>query len=266
MRRFLLSLIPLFLIASSLQFVSSVADETLVLYLSFDEGIGKDIKDQSMYENDARIIANSEWVGGQSGGAVAVSGEAEDCVVIQNSESLQITGEITLMAWIKSAGWEGAGDQWIDKNCHDGDDRASYGMGVFENGTQTLFFLGNGERRPTFTVIGTPTLNQWQHTAATYDGMNMKIYINGKLQEGTLSAAEPGFKFLGNNDAKLRIGCAKNKGKYTFNGAIDEVVIYNRALDEMEVNNVMNKGPFAVLPEGKLCTTWSFIKGRYVIH
>ena len=249
MRRFLLSLIPLFLIASSLQFISSVADETLVLYLSFDEGIGKDIKDQSMYENDARVIANTEWVWGKSGGAVAISNEAEDC----NDQI--VSGECGR-----------AGDQWIDKNCHDGDDRTSYGMGVFGSGTQTLFFLGNGERRPTLTVIGTPTLNQWQHTAATYDGMNMKVYINGKLQEGTLSAAEPGFKFLGNNDAKLRIGCAKNKGKYTFNGAIDEVVIYNRALDEMDVNNVMNKGPFAVSPKGKLGTTWSSIKTQYVIR
>lgn len=266
MRRSVLSLILLFLITLPAQLAYCLADETMVLYLSFDEGIGKDIKDQSMYDNDARIIANTEWVEGRYGSAVAISGEAVDCVVVQNSESLQITGEITLMAWIKSAGWEGEGDQWIDKNCHDGGDRNSYGMGVFYNGTQTLFFLGNGITRPTLAVIGTPAVNQWQHTAGTYDGVDMKLYINGKLQEGTLNAVEPGFEFLGNNDSELRIGCSKDRAKYTFNGAIDEVIIYNRALDEMAINSIMNNGPFAVSPEGKLGTTWSSIKRQYVIH
>jgi hypothetical protein len=61
-----------------------------VLYLSFDEGTGKKVKDQSKYGNHGEIILNTDWVDGKFGSTVKITGEATNCVVIPDSDSLKI--------------------------------------------------------------------------------------------------------------------------------------------------------------------------------
>jgi len=131
MKRLSLSLILVALIVLSVNSGDTAIDETMVIYLSFDEGTGKKVKDQSKYGNHGELVNNTEWVDGKFKKAIKVTGENTDCVVVPVSDSLKIKGEITMMAWINSAGWQGAGDQWIDKNCHNGGEKNSYGIGVF---------------------------------------------------------------------------------------------------------------------------------------
>jgi len=232
---------------------AAVKDDTVVIYLSFDEGTGKDVKDQSNYGNHGEIVDNTDWTNGQFGKAVEIAGENTDCVVIPAADSLKIEGEITMMAWIKSAGWDG-GDQWIDKNCHNGGEKNSYGIGVF--GDNILMMCGDTGSRKNLSVNPLPEVDKWEHVAGTYDGSAMKVYLNGDL----LGESAEKFDFAGTNDSPLRIGCSKDRANYTFNGAIDEVIIYSRALDKAEINNVMKSGISDVSPSGKLTTTWSTIK------
>lgn len=254
----------LVLVISPAHLVHAAIDETIVLYLSFDEGKGEEIRDHSSFGHHAQMVGNTEWVDGKSGKAVQITGESTDCVVVPAADSLKIQGQITLMAWIKSPGSLGSGDQWIDKNCHNGGEHNSYGIGVFGDGTEINFFLGSGASRPTLEVNQTPALEEWQHVTGTYDGEEMKIYLNGEMLEGTLSDGSSGFDFQGTNDSDLRIGCAKDRAQYTFNGAIDEVIIYRRALDEEETRRVMNSGPLAVSPAEKLAATWAGIKKSWI--
>jgi len=86
----------------------------------------------------------------------------------------------------------------------------------------------------------------------------MKIYLNGKV----IGENADKFDFQGTNDAPIRIGGSKDRPNYTFNGAIDEVIIYSRALDDGEINNVMKSGPSVVSQKGKLSTTWASIKNQ----
>jgi len=237
-------------------FGDAAVDETMVIYLSFDKGSGKEVKDQSKYGNHGEIVSNTDWTDGKFKKAVSISGENTDCVVIPDSDSLKIEKEITMMAWINSAGWEGSGDQWIDKNCHNGGEKNSYGIGVFGTGGNILMMLGETASRKNLEVKQVPEVNEWQHVAGTYDGAEMKIYLNGKV----IGEQAEKFNFAGTNESPLRIGCSKDRANYTFNGAIDEVIIYNRALGEAEVKKVMNSGPTAVSPGGKLSTTWASIK------
>ena len=97
MKRFFLCLVLVGLIVLPVHFGHSDVDETLVIYLSFDEGNGKEAKDQSMYGNHAQIISNTEWVDGIYGKAVEVTGQSVDCVKVPPADSLKITGEITMM-------------------------------------------------------------------------------------------------------------------------------------------------------------------------
>jgi hypothetical protein len=77
-------------------------------------------------------------------------------------------------------------------------------------------------------------VNTWTHLAATYDGAVLRLYVNGTLA-GSLSRA-------GSIDASagpLRIGGNSLWGEW-FNGRIDEVRVYNRALSQGEIQTDMN--------------------------
>lgn len=72
-----------------------------------------------------------------------------------------------------------------------------------------------------------PSLNVWYHVVGTFDGTNAKIYVNGVLENSVAATAAT------NND-NLNIGRENDNTRY-FNGLIDEVKIYNRALSSTEI-------------------------------
>ncbi|MDI6891329.1 MAG: LamG domain-containing protein, partial [Thermodesulfovibrionales bacterium] len=83
------------------------------------------------------------------------------------------------------------------------------------------------------TVGPAATLDKWNHVLFTYDGgTTVKFYMmNGEfVQESSLTAGIP----AATQNGPIRIGCTDNPGRY-FNGLIDEVRIYNRALIAMEI-------------------------------
>ncbi len=97
-----------------------------------------------------------------------------------------------------------------------------------------LFVLGwNNDYRGTTTLAD----NQWKHVAVTFDGTNTKLYVDGVL-DGT----NPKVYNTVLNAEGLRIGfMISNDGWHSyFNGAIDDVYIYNRALTQNEITALAN--------------------------
>ena len=89
--------------------------------------------------------------------------------------------------------------------------------------------------------------NQWYHVAATYDGVTMRLYINGILEGSTPSV------FLPNNTASpLQFGGNTTQG-YWFPGALDDVRLYGNPLSAPAITDVMN-GLSPLLPPGGLVT------------
>lgn len=80
---------------------------------------------------------------------------------------------------------------------------------------------------------GAVTLNAWTHIACTYDGANKRIFING-VQTGSLVSSN----FNPNIARGLRIGAGQNEGaaNFLFQGDVDEVGIYSRALSASEIS------------------------------
>ena len=78
--------------------------------------------------------------------------------------------------------------------------------------------------------------NQWQHVVITYDGgrkaSGVKIYIDGKLSEGYVESDN--LTGTIETDVPFRIG-GRTPMQYSWNGAIDDIRIYNRALTDDEV-------------------------------
>ncbi|MFB9421176.1 LamG domain-containing protein, partial [Nonomuraea rubra] len=77
-------------------------------------------------------------------------------------------------------------------------------------------------------------LNTWSHLAATYDGTTLRLYVNGVLTSER-TAGGP----IRTDNGVLRIGGNSLWGEY-FNGLIDEVRIYNRALNAVQIQTDMS--------------------------
>ncbi|MBO9692805.1 endo-beta-N-acetylglucosaminidase H [Chryseobacterium sp.] len=93
--------------------------------------------------------------------------------------------------------------------------------------------------------------NTWYHVAATYDGSNMKIYINGTLDA---TKAQTGSV---NSTGAFNVGYLYNTSR-NFNGKIDEVRVWKRALSQTEISqNMCNVS----VPATSLAAYWKFNEG-----
>ena len=232
--------------------------EGLVVYFTFDNVKGKTIVDDSGNGLDADIIANTEIVNGKYGKAIRITAEGPDCVNVPASDELKITGEITMAAWINQDSW-GTDGQWFDKNCHNGGEHSSYGIGAFNGGTNFNMFLGTGNGRPTLSQPHGLDEKKWYHVVGTYDGSTMRVYVDGEVA----AEKDEKFDFKGTNDQDLRIGCSKDRARYTFeDGSIDEAAVWRRALSEAEIQEIANEGFLDVSPLDKVATTWGSLKRK----
>ena len=239
-------------------------DDDLIVHFTFDNVKGKRIFDESGNGLDARIVKKTQFVEGKYGKAIRITGETEDCVNIPSADALEISGEITMMAWVYHENWIESTSQWFDKGCY-GAANSLYGMGVFNreraDGSRIGIVLG-GEQHMRFIVLSDMRDKTWHHIVATSDSKSVKLYLDGKIVNppGLLPPAFQ-FHFKGVNDEDLRIGCAKNKPQYAFkNGSIDEVAIWSRVLSEDEIRSAMQRFLLAVSPKHKIATTWGTIK------
>jgi len=83
-----------------------------------------------------------------------------------------------------------------------------------------------------------PSQNVWYNIVGTYDGSNVKIYIDGVLK-GTLSASGN----INSNAELLMLGDSGYGGfSSLLNGYLDEVSIYSRGLTQSEVTSIYNSG------------------------
>jgi concanavalin A-like lectin/glucanase superfamily protein/Big-like domain-containing protein len=87
-------------------------------------------------------------------------------------------------------------------------------------------------------AVGTAVLptNQWTHLATTYDGANLRLYVNGLLVRTTAATGS-----ITTSTGALRIGGNTIFSEW-FAGKLDEVRVYNRALTQTELQTDMTRG------------------------
>ena len=101
------------------------------------------------------------------------------------------------------------------------------------DGSNYTFWIDHGTGFKNVTATSAVTLNTWQHVAGTWDGTNMRIYVDGVLQNTT---AETGASFKTLTTTKVAIGGNAHAEKFT--GDIDEVRIWSkvRTVGEISAN------------------------------
>ena len=100
---------------------------------------------------------------------------------------------------------------------------------------------------------------EWHHIAATYDEEMLRLYVDG-VPDGQ----QPRTTTPDTNDAPLTIGAVFDTGGSPLTGALDDVGLFNVALTEKEINDIMKRGlretATAVCTSDKLAGVWGNIK------
>ncbi len=202
--------------------VSAQAD--LVGYWKFDEGFGTIAHDSSGNGLDGTLNGNPQWVIGQVGGALEFDGD--DSVEIPHNPLLSITNEITITAWTYMNANASGEMSIVSKGGWAAND-LPYELTETPGGVIFWQFYDDGGRDT--CAPDSPPVDEWHHLAATYDGQIFKCYIDGELADEWAYAGT-----MPENTASVTIGQRSRGGTY-FNGVIDEVAIYNRALGADEI-------------------------------
>jgi chitodextrinase len=211
----------------------------LVAAYSFDEGFGGTVSDLSGHGNHG-TVSNTTWATqGKFGKALSFNG-SNALVTIPNSPSLQLTSGMTLEAWVNplsaAAGWKDL--------IYKGND--NYYLEAMTPSGVPAIGVTLGPTHPEAFAPSPLPLNTWTHLAATYDGVMLRLYINGS-QVASLSA--PGTIITSANP--LQIGGDSIWGQF-FQGTIDEVRVYSVALTPGQIQADMATAVGAASPFASL--------------
>jgi hypothetical protein len=196
----------------------------LVLALGFDETTGTAVTDGSGQGNHGTISGATRTTAGRYGAALSFDG-INDWVTVADAASLDLTNQLTVEAWV----FPTALNSWETVVLKEAPGELVYAL-----------YGDNDARRPgawvrvggvSTSAVGPAALplNAWTHLAMTYDGAQVRLFVNGALVR---SVARTGS--MSNSTGPLRIGGNAVWTEF-FNGTIDEVRIYNRALTASEI-------------------------------
>ncbi|OGM91093.1 hypothetical protein A2755_00020 [Candidatus Wolfebacteria bacterium RIFCSPHIGHO2_01_FULL_48_22] len=221
--------------------------------------------------------STSGWTNqGKRGGAINFDG-VDDYVDVGSSTATQLTGSMTLSAWFKITANGGDDNDIVTK--YYGDTARGWQLKTtVDCGPRTIaIHISSGGTSHQRCGSKTLSLNTWYHATGVYDAsaLTLDVYLNGSIDNGTLvGGAIPSSQ----DDAgsPVEIGCRNQTAlnpcwsappNLTFNGAIDDVRIYNRALSAAEVKALYQSGAVAInssqnnrLKDG-LVGLWSFNGG-----
>jgi hypothetical protein len=209
----------------------------LVAAYSFNESLGTGVIDASGNNNNGTFGSGvTRTTSGKFGGGLVFNGTS-GLVTIPNSASLQLTTGMTLEAWVNPSAVNSA---WRD-TIYKGNDNY-YLEGTSDNGGKPG--AGGTFGGADVVTYGTVPLaaNTWTHLAETYDGTTLRLYVNGAQISGVARTGN-----IATSTNPLQIGGDSIYGQF-FQGMIDEVRVYNRALTPVEIQSDMNSGIAGGLP------------------
>ena len=224
-------------------------DDELLLYLPFNEGNGDAMEDLSPHGNDGELNGDADWVDGKFGKALEFSeaGEVKSPYIELNEKSFTVT------MWVKPA-LSGGGEQCVFSQTQVNAQNTSLHYRIYTNGTVRMGFYSNDLDAPAAVDA-----DEWVHITFWLDveGKSRQIYING--ESVVEDAGKAGIEYLGTAGDTI-VGSWGNTGQ-RFNGIIDEVTVWDRALSEDDIKRSMDDlTNLPVDPADKVATTWASVK------
>lgn len=199
----------------------------------FDEGAGPIVGDAAG-SNDGTLMGDTAWTSDTpdgSGGALAFDGNG-DHVRVGDHSSLHLTGELTLMAWVKETAV------------------GQYAKVISRRTGYHFYFLGVDNGHPyggigddaTYMVTGKSllmSLDRWNHLAMVYDDAADRMFLH---VDGTERATAVPQSLPPRTGIDVSIGADSQGSEHFFHGDIDDVGIYRRALTDGEIRALFHGG------------------------
>jgi len=220
--------------------------DDLVAWWDFDEGEGDVAADLSGKGNHGDIN-DASWTQGVSGAALDFDGDGDH--VALGMEDFQ-PDEYGFLFWFNADTIPATIDNSYlltkDANAEDHD------MAIQVYNDTLRFHVDDGS---TTAILTTAIVeNTWYHVGGTYDGSDLKLYLNGELKNSTthsgLRIASPGNNYI--------LGAQKNTPQDFFDGIIDETRFYARALTADEIAALYQLHS----DKAHIAAHWNFAEGK----
>lgn len=223
----------------------------LVGYWKVDDGTGSaTARDSSGQGNNGSLIgvnADAEWVPGKSGTALELGGVG--WVNVAPSTSIDgIVDQVTVASWIYLEGtiarYATAASRQIG-----GGIQQHYHISLNGDVKPSLFITTGVNNIAFLTAKDVVVPRTWIHLAGTYDGTNAVLYVNGvavatQSLTGTFAPDTTPLIIGGNGNDATGVPTE------LFPGRIDEVMLYHRALNPIEIGRIFAGALFTAAPPG----------------
>jgi len=216
---------------SGISYLTKGSPTDLVALWHFDEGSGTIAYDSSGNGNNGTLKPTGSelsWVIGKFGNALSFDGKDDYVDCNSNVGNFYLLDLFTIEAWINSA--------------LDNSDDVIYGNAWAEPGYHVRV---TSENKVRFILIETGSIYKgidssvltagWHHIVAVWDGASVKIYVEGV--DDSKEAIENGTVTTITTIANIKIGLDTTSAAHYFNGLIDEVRIWDKALQPEDILN-----------------------------
>ncbi|MBN2067765.1 MAG: right-handed parallel beta-helix repeat-containing protein, partial [Candidatus Diapherotrites archaeon] len=164
----------------------------------------------------------------------------DDYIELVNHEDFDMSSALTISAWVKPMGV--GTDTIFTKGAVDSSAIYTH-YGLWASGTGPVKFVLELSSDSATGDVSTSQIfetGEWHHLVGRFDGTTGSIFVNGEK----VASKETGFSTISIPTAsydRMRIGgeqVTNNKATDFFEGAIDEVIIYNKALSDAEIGAI----------------------------
>jgi hypothetical protein len=208
-------------------------DAGLVGWWALDEGSGGTATDSSPSRITGALRNDPAWTSGKRRGALSFDGRTS-YVEISKDPRLYFQGPFTVAAWVNVAVLpKSQFGMYVVADYADDGNHSSFALRVLPTGAVQFFWQNDLTLPPVATSTGRVAPGTWAHVAGVWDGSMRTVYING-VPDGTNGDPQP----RSDNRGNVAIGRPGAVNILYFNGRIDEVRIYNRALSTTEVRSL----------------------------
>jgi len=187
---------------------------------------GNDTTQDLAYGNDGTLLGNTSYTNGMVDDGFHFDGDS-DAVIINDSENYQLQ-DFTISCWIKRNSLTEVSIAGAEYGGILGYGYGGYGVAINSSGVVVL-------GKAYFSIVSAPvaiTDLAFHHLAVTKNGTNIIFYLDGSAYPG--APFDPGFIFT----TPMAIGAIPTTYGYTFEGDIDEVMLFNRSLTSAEVTSL----------------------------
>ncbi len=190
--------------------------------------------DWDVYHHRENLICDEGDLVLENNPALQFDGETS-YTEIPYDESLQISDEITLSAWVYRSDVN-----YFDLIAGNGGGWDDHGYQLIGNTAGGIRFELQGDNDKTAVDSQTETSDRWHHVVGVWDADSeeMKIYVDG-VEEN--SATFTGPIGISPHDLGIGYGLYDTYGGGHWEGLIDEVRIYDRSLSEKEIQNLYER-------------------------